>query len=166
MAHELDAIVDCVERSVSGDPWHGPSLDALLADVTPEQAFAHPVPGAHSIVELVLHVTAWTLEVGSRLRGELPALHAIGDWPEPGQCSEARWESARRDLHGAHSEIARLVRTIDPSRLAQISGTARDRALGVGVSYGTMILGLAEHVAYHGGQVAILKRALKSAGNI
>ncbi len=163
MSNESEAILDCLQRSISGDPWHGPSLDVLLADVTPEQAFAHPVPGAHSIVELVLHVTAWTLEVGSRLRGGPPALPAIGDWPEPRQCSDARWESALGDLHAAHSDIVRLVRTFDPLRFSELVGPARDRVLGAGVSHGTMLLGLAQHAAYHGGQVAILKRALAGA---
>jgi hypothetical protein len=75
----IRTLSECLARSVSGDPWHGPSLDALLGDVTPEQAAAHPVPGAHSIVEIVRHVTAWTEEVELRLRGEAPGQPAAGD---------------------------------------------------------------------------------------
>jgi hypothetical protein len=41
---------------ISGDPWHGPALDVLLANVTAEQAVAHSILGAHSIIELELQV--------------------------------------------------------------------------------------------------------------
>ena len=35
-------------------------------------------------------------------------------------------------------------------------GSVRDPAAGTGVTYGTMIVGLATHHAYHAGQIALL----------
>jgi len=43
-----------VKRAFDGPMWHGPALAELVAGVSSEEAAAHPVPGAHSIWELVL----------------------------------------------------------------------------------------------------------------
>ncbi|HXF12524.1 MAG TPA: hypothetical protein VN517_05190, partial [Terriglobales bacterium] len=42
-----------------GEPWHGPALLEILADVNAATAAAHPITNGHSIWELVLHVAAW-----------------------------------------------------------------------------------------------------------
>ena len=155
-------IAESLRQSLAGDPWHGPSIAALLADVTPEDAISHPVAAAHSIIELVLHLAAWTQEVGSRLRGRPPALPAMGDWPAAAGDAGPAWDSARRVLDEAHADLLRLVGNLPAERLDERIGDLREPALGTGVTVAAMLMGLAQHDAYHGGQIAILKRALAS----
>jgi uncharacterized damage-inducible protein DinB len=153
-------IVEPLRQSLSGDPWHGPSIAALLADVTPGDAVAHPVAGAHSIIELVLHLAAWTREVVSRLRGNPPALPVIGDWPPCAGDAGSAWAAARRALDEAHAELVPIAERLSAGRLTERIGDLREPALGTGVTVAAMLAGLAQHNAYHGGQIAILKRAL------
>src|SRR5215471_1218833 len=56
---EIDRILDQMDRSFSADAWHGPSLMSALEGVSPEGASKHPIGGAHSIWELVHHVSSW-----------------------------------------------------------------------------------------------------------
>jgi hypothetical protein len=156
---ELENIAESLCQSPSGDPWHGPSIALLLADVTPGEAMSHPVAGAHSIIELVLHLAAWTQEVGSRLRGNPPALPAIGDWPPYAGDAGSAWASAQQTLHEAHADLLQLVQRLPAGRLSDRVGESREASLGTGVSFAAMLAGLAQHDAYHGGQIAILKRA-------
>jgi uncharacterized damage-inducible protein DinB len=156
----IEDIAESLRRSLSGDPWHGPSIATLLADVTPEDAAARPVAGAHSIVELVLHLAAWTREVGSRLDGNPPALPAMGDWPPCTGDAGTVWAAAQRSLDEAHADLLRLVQRLPAGRLSDRVGELREPALGTGVTVAAMLVGLAEHNAYHGGQIAILERAL------
>jgi hypothetical protein len=157
---ELEHIAESLRQSLAGDPWHGPSIDALLADVTPAEAMSHPVAGAHSIIEIVLHLAAWTQEVGSRAGGRAAALPAIGDWPAHAGDAGSAWASAQRALHEAHADLLELVRRLPAGRLSDRIGELREPALGTGVTVAAMLAGLAQHNAYHGGQIAILKRAL------
>ncbi|MGH7628258.1 MAG: DinB family protein [Gemmatimonadales bacterium] len=64
---EADRIADELARAHGGDPWHGSSARAVLAGVSAAQAAVRPIPNAHTIWELVLHVTGWRREVARRL---------------------------------------------------------------------------------------------------
>ena len=68
---ETSRIADQLHRAYAGPAWHGPALTAILADVTAAEASAHPVPGAHSIWELVLHITVWMWVADRRIAGEV-----------------------------------------------------------------------------------------------
>ena len=56
---ELERIAHELARAHQGDPWHGSNAHAILAGLTAPQAAARPIPGAHSIWELLLHLTGW-----------------------------------------------------------------------------------------------------------
>ena len=60
-----------IHRTVKGPMWHGPALAQVLDGVTHDQAAAHPIAGAHSIWEIVLHVSAWAEISRARIKGEL-----------------------------------------------------------------------------------------------
>lgn len=160
---EIDELISDLERGHAGDPWHGPSRALVLADVSPEEAAWRPPGGVHSIWELVLHMTSWTGEVASRLRGAPPKLPAQGDWPAvASEITEAEWAHAVRALDDAHRELVGVLREMDAATLLEPAITARDAPLGTGVSYGAVARGIAQHDAYHTGQIAILKKLFRS----
>ncbi len=133
---------------------------ALLEDVTASAAARRPIPGAHSIWELVLHMTAWTREVTRRLRGGEPDMPEMGDWPPVGRPTRARWEVAVADLASAHRELVRAVEMCSDERLTAPVGRNREPALGTGHPVNRMLAGIAEHDAYHCGQIAMLRKAV------
>ena len=59
MRSEIARIIDELEREHAGDPWHGSPLRQILEGVDERQAAHRPLPGAHTIWELVLHVTSF-----------------------------------------------------------------------------------------------------------
>jgi uncharacterized damage-inducible protein DinB len=134
--------------------WHGSALADLIGDVTPQQAAEHAIHGAHSIWELVLHATAWTEIARERLVGSpLGDPTPEEDWPPVRDTSADAWRSAVERLKEAHRELAAEVAKLDDSQLI-------GRVPGKDHSVLTMLHGIIEHDAYHGGQIAILKRAL------
>ncbi|HEV2147748.1 MAG TPA: DinB family protein [Longimicrobiaceae bacterium] len=150
-----------LRRSLHGPAWHGPALLEVLADVTPAEACAHPVPGAHSIAELALHALAWIEEVTRRLQGAVAALPERGDWPlPPPDLQDPGWRSIHEELSRGAERLERTVGGFPPERLLeQVAGS--DAQLGGGIRHVVMLHGLAQHNAYHGGQIALLKRALR-----
>lgn len=138
--------------------WHGPALMDLVGDVTADEAAAHPVAGAHSIWELVLHITAWTEIVRQRLVSTTPVeATAEQDWPPVRDQSAEGWRAVVERLKDAHRELAEDVGQMDDARLLA-------RSPGQDYNNVVMLHGVVEHDAYHGGQIAILKRALARSG--
>ena len=159
MAGITDALIQQLSATHSGEPWYGTSREKLLDGVSAKQASFKPVTGGHSIWEQVLHMISWTREVTRRIRGQAPATPAEGDWPTPRDDSDAAWSETRQQLSAAHQEMLATIRTQPADRWDQPVGSTQDPALGTGVTVLGMVIGLAQHDAYHIGQIATLRRA-------
>ena len=150
---QTEMIADQLERAYRGDAWHGPSVRGALEGVDAAMASARPSATAHSIHEIVLHMTAWTREVTRRLRVGVAQDPEMGDWPEAGG-----WDAALAALDAANDELLAAIRASDSAQLADRIGDVRDRSLGSGLSRYVMLHGLVQNHAYHSGQIAVLKK--------
>ena len=149
---ETQNIVEQLRRALEAEPWHGPSLLEILDDVTPEMAAAHPIPGSHSIWELVLHVTAWTRAVRARLQNVATDLKGDENFPPVRTVSAEAWKAAIENLIQAHAELYATVNGFSSADLTKpVPNRPYDRAF--------MLHGLPQHHAYHGGQMQLLKLA-------
>jgi uncharacterized damage-inducible protein DinB len=156
---EITRIIDQLQREHDGDPWHGSPLKSILDGVDAAQAARRPFSGAHSIWELVLHVTGWKREVAKRVGGGAASEPPDGDWPEVGEPTEARWKQSLADLESAHRDLIRAIEVLPEHTLFEPTNDPRDRPLGAGVSYYVLLHGAAQHDVYHAGQIALLKKA-------
>jgi len=153
---DRELVAQQIRLAHDGEAWHGSGLAEILADVTAVQAASRPIPNAHSIWELVLHLTGWTREVTRRLEGADAGVPAEGDWPAVGVVSPSNWDSAKHALAEAHRELARAVSRASGERLAApVSGKGEGAE-----TYQEMLHGLTQHDAYHGGQISLLKKAM------
>lgn len=157
---DLEALRHDLHQLYDGDPWHGSSIKTVLEGIDADTAALRPLSHAHTIWELVLHMTSWTREVASRVGGA-DAKDPV-DWPEPSFAGAgAAWEAAKRDLAAAHAELEAKVAGLGPDDLLRWVGDQRDPRLGTGLPVGTVMRGLLQHDAYHQGQIAILRRAVE-----
>ena len=156
---ETERISNQFERAFSGEAWHGPSVLALLDGVTAAQAAAHPIPGAHSIWELTLHIAAWEDACRRRLEGDPAQLSDDENFPPTTDTSEAAWESAKRKLIDVHRRLLDAIATTDDSRLDQPIIDSTETPFST--VYVTLHGGV-QHSLYHAGQIAILKKAIEA----
>jgi uncharacterized damage-inducible protein DinB len=157
---EIDRIADELQRAHNGDAWHGPSVNSALEGVDRRMATTRPVARGHTICELVLHLTAWTREVTRRMREGVARDPEMGDWPVRTPADDREWSAIIAAFDEANAELADAIAALDESRLDDRIGDERDRAVGGGVSRYVMLHGLAQHHAYHAGQISFLKKAL------
>jgi uncharacterized damage-inducible protein DinB len=156
---DFDALRDDLEQVYDGDPWHGSPITTVLKGVDAETAARRTVTNGHTIWELVLHMTGWTREVASRVRGN-NAGNPPEDWPsQPQKFTDADWRAAQNALRDAHQDLIRAVDALKPADLVRMVGDQRDPAGGTGKTVGSHIRGLLQHHTYHLGQIALLKRA-------
>lgn len=149
-AHEL---ADLLERSFHGGAWHGPAVAETLEGVDAAAAARRPIAAAHSIWEIVHHLTTWHEVPRRRLDGERDEMPPERDnWPAVPEPSEENWQQALKALRSAHQRLhTRLARLSDEELRRPVAGSES--------TIRGMVLGVIQHNAYHGGQIALLRKA-------
>ena len=147
-------LADQIRRSFEGNAWHGDSVLEILADVDAKTAAAKPVPNAHSIWELLLHIAAWDDAVRRRAGGEAVTLKDEQNFPPVKEVSEAAWRQAIESVKQTHNQLIQAVAAFPDSRLM-------DPVPGKTEKYHNffyMFSGIVQHELYHAGQIALLKK--------
>ena len=153
---EIECIADELKRAFDGAAWHGPALMEVLDGIDAKAAAAHPIADAHSIWGLVLHLTTWERVISRRIHGEALMPSDEENFPTIQQSTEAAWREALKNLRTAHADLIQLVSSMNEARL-------NDRVPGKDYDFRFMLAGAVQHAAYHGGQIALLKKASRKA---
>lgn len=163
MRSRASELIDQLHRAFDGEPWHGPSLCDLLRSISPAEAEARPVAEAHTVGELTAHLTAWTHEVARRLEGHPAGEPPEGDWPPSVAATPAGWASMTLALAKAIAHVETVVAGLPASRWDVAMPDARQPEGAAPVTHAQLVLGLIQHLAYHGGQIALLRKAVRPA---
>jgi uncharacterized damage-inducible protein DinB len=149
---EAARIADQLRCAFEGSAWHGPAVLELLSDIDAATAASHPLPDAHSIWELVLHIAAWDGAVHRRIvTGKAVTLNDAQNFPKVKDKSRAAWKETIALLKRTHKDLVRTVTALPDSRL-------HDRVPGKKYNVYVMLHGVTQHELYHAGQIAILKK--------
>jgi hypothetical protein len=150
--NESERLGSQLERALNGGAWHGPSWREALDGVTLKSALHRPIPEAHNIAEIVLHATTWHDVVRRRLEGESPQVSDAEDWPAASFADDAAWGAAVARLFETARSLREAVDHFPEQRLTEWRPGLDDTWFGT-------IAGELQHVLYHAGQIAILRKA-------
>jgi uncharacterized damage-inducible protein DinB len=149
---EISFIADQLNRAFEGSAWHGPALREILEGIDAKAALVRPIANAHCIWELVIHISGWEQVVCDRLQGQTATLTDAENFGHITGTTEQSWQSAIAILRQNHAQLIKLASALPETRL-------NDRVPGKDYDVRFMLHGAVQHVAYHAGQIAILKRA-------
>jgi hypothetical protein len=158
MNTECTRIADQLASTLNGEAWYGDSLRDILGGVTATQALSHPIPSAHSIWELVLHVEAWCKLADGALQGiAIPAWATMPkelDWPPVVAGGEPAWQQAVASCFSSHLKLVEAINGFADERLdATVPGRT--------YNFYRLFQSMTQHAVYHAGQIALLKKALR-----
>lgn len=147
-------IADQLRRAFSGEAWHGPSLRELLAGVSARQACSRPLPSGHNIWELVLHIDVYNrgaLEAAQG--GVMPRIYRTDlDWAVVAGGSDGDWNNLTEQFFRTAEQLTNAMAGFADSRL-------KDTVPGREYDFYRLFHGVVQHSLFHGGQIAMLKRA-------
>lgn len=151
---EVRRIRGHLRATFDGTPWHGQALSGILDGIGALEASAHSVTDAHSIWELVLHMTYWRRVVlaaspDSRSPTTSPILPRTGECPAK-RLREA-WQETRDELHRTQEELLAALDSVDEDRLME---NVPEREY----SFYVLLHGVVQHDVYHAGQIALLRK--------
>ena len=149
---QTQRIADSYRAATVKGAWYGPSLAELLAKIPADLATTPPVPGSHSIAELLQHLLLWNERVRNTSESHpMPRWQPEQEWAEPAiPWSELvpRWNQSR-DL------LEEKIRNFPMEDLArQVPGRT--------YPYEALLHGIVEHAIYHSGQIAMVLSMLRS----
>ena len=150
--NESERLADQIERALNGEAWHGPSWREVLEGIGRGAALQRPVPGAHSIAEIVLHATTWHEVVRRRLQGESPEVSEDQDWPKAAFATDQEWKDAVTRLFDTGRALRDTVAAFPPARLLE-------KRPNVDQNWYALAIGILQHDLYHAGQVGLLRKA-------
>ena len=145
---EIERILDQLNRSWGGPSWTGVDIQPLLDGISEDHARAHPLPNAHSILELTAHMTIWMNTVAARLGGETRELTPEEDWRDVAQLT---WPAAITEMENAQSHLSDVIARLTPDDLDK-------KVAGRKYTIYVMLHGVIQHNLYHAGQIGLLKK--------
>ncbi|MDQ3817755.1 MAG: DinB family protein [Acidobacteriota bacterium] len=149
---EAAYIADELKEIHEGNAWHGPSLREALEGITAEQAAARPLGSAHSIWEIVGHISGWEDVFRQRLEGAQRRAPEE-DFPAAQEASEEAWKQTLAELDGTHARLLSVIASLPDAKLDEM-------VTGTGYSVRYLLHGIVRHHVYHAGQIVILRKAL------
>jgi uncharacterized damage-inducible protein DinB len=148
MTGEIDRIVRMLEKTFEKQPWYGPSVNEVLSHVD-VKTVGNNQGSAHSMIELVLHMTAWRTFAIKRLEGDND--YDVSDdanFPKTGS-----WKEALDGLNASQAALVTAMRKFPEGRLGEIVPSKVHK-----YTYYTLLHGIIQHDVYHLGQIAILRK--------
>lgn len=149
------ALIKELEDVVSAGAWYGAPVMEVLGQVNSE-IIHQRVADAHTIAELLFHMTAWTEEAVYRLAGQAAGEPRRGDWPEPGKLS---WAELVALFASAHHQLLQTINHLPADKWEQ--QITDNRGEGVPSTHEELVRGLIQHHIYHAGQIAILNKQFR-----
>ena len=106
---------------------------------------------AHSIWQIVEHITVWQEAVRRWLQGDPRRPTDAEDWPTIRDTSDAAWQETLRRAHKANDELRDVVMALDESRLDEPMLDGMPKVY-------VALYGIVQHNTYHAGQISLLKK--------
>lgn len=150
--NESGRLANELSKALNGDAWHGPSWREALEGIGREAAIHRPIPDAHTIGDVLLHATTWNDVVRRRLQGELPQVSGAEDWPQTSFADEAGWSAAVARFQETGKALVATVAQFPAEKL-------HDKRPKTERTWYELISGQLQHLLYHAGQIALLKKA-------
>jgi len=148
-------LADQIRRAFDGEAWHGDSISEILHGVDATTASARPIANAHSIWELVLHITTWDDVTIQRAGGKALMPSDDQNFPPVKDTSQVAWEKAVENMKSMHRKLVETVAKFPDARLHdQVPGKTGDH-----YDFYYLFSGIVQHELYHAGQIALLKKA-------
>ena len=149
LQHEL-------EKVFVGQPWYGTPISTIITEGNWQAAYHKQEGSVNSIANILLHMTGWTEEVVSRLKGNPAGEPARGDWPQASEPSEQNWHQLVIDLDEANSNLIKTMQVFPDDQWNEPINDVRGSEPVT--SYKELVYGIIQHQIYHAGQIALLNR--------
>lgn len=153
MKTEIESIIASLQEVLSGNPWYGKSLLAVLNGIDPSIVHKKPDSESHSIIELLYHMVTWAEFTERRLAKDknmdLEAFRAL-DWRK----TDPETHTWNNGISEFTSEINKIIKLLKDSGDEILEDKVDYREY----NFRYLLNGLIHHNIYHIGQIAYVNK--------
>jgi DinB superfamily len=152
---ETQRILAQYDMVLHGNAWHGDPIWQILDGISVECAAHRPIPNAHTIWEVVMHMTFWEDVAERRMAGQRAGLDEALNFPPMPAPTEGNWQTTLERFRASNEEFGKALSKLDTARLDELSAAGKR-------SFYDEAHGLIQHNVYHAGQIALLKKSFET----
>jgi uncharacterized damage-inducible protein DinB/heme-degrading monooxygenase HmoA len=148
-----------LERTHHGKNWLDENFAEKLKSVTEAEAFEAPVPGVHSVAEILWHCIYWRTVLIQHLRGNTTYRDETVDQFNFLPMEELRkkgWAGMQREMDETQSSLIQLM--------GEKTDRFLEREYKPGYTYEYIVEGIIQHDIYHLGQIGLVLKILTVTG--
>ncbi len=149
----------------NGEPWQDSTYEGKLAGLSAETAFRQPIPGIHSVAEILSHVRWWRHAILHRLQGGTTSklsMTSPENWLSLENLQQEGWENIKADADQVRDEIIQLIENQTDDFLDRVFANVE----GKDYDMRYLVQGVLQHDNYHLGQMALVLRILEVQDNL
>ena len=138
-----------------GGSWQGECYKEKLKTVSEENAFQQPVPGVHSIAEIIWHCIYWRTTLLKSANGELGYRDSTVDklnFLPVEQLKQEGWENLHDKLLTTQQQLLSMLTIKSESFL--------EEEYKKGKTFFHLVEGIVQHDIYHLGQIGLVQKML------
>lgn len=142
----LQEIVHTLKDTYDGYAWHGSSVKEVLLKIPSDKVEAR-IGNSHSIIELVMHMTAWRTFVIQKLQGNNEyKVSEEANFPSGESLTEAIVQLDKSQL-----ELLEALSGFDSNKLGEYVPSQK-------YSFYKLLHGIVHHDLYHLGQIVMITK--------
>lgn len=155
--HILQQLVDIQHTRT----WIGSSYDSMLKGVEDDLVFVRPIPGLHSIADIISHLTLWRTEALLKVKTGKGSKtdESEENWLPEEKLRAKGWTRIKAEYDNSLPELIELLKDKEDSFLDQ---EYYDPDFKRHYPYSFLLNGMLHHDTYHLGQLGIIIKFLKS----
>jgi uncharacterized damage-inducible protein DinB len=146
MKTEVQKLGDILRHTFEKNAWHGPAVMEVLNSID-EHIVHKKFNSAHSIIELVAHMTAWRVFVTEELSRNIN--YKVSE--EMNFPVVKSWQEAVDGLVASQEKLLTSLEKFPDERLSEVVPNRPYK-------FFTMLHGIVHHDLYHLGQIVLIKK--------
>ena len=156
MNKEIQYIITTLQNTLSGEPWYGRPVVAMLEEIDASTSYKKPNDNSHSLADLLYHIITWAEFTLARLEGDSKKddrYFEPFDWRQIDPAVHT-WQAGIKKFNQLNRQIIDILQTKDDAFLKEIVDYRE-------YNFRFLLHGYIQHNIYHIGQVAYLKKLLE-----
>lgn len=153
---KISSYIRQFEQLYSGGSWQDESFEAKLQDITNETAFTQPLPGVHSIAEIIWHSLYWRtvlikiMEGNDRYKDETAEKY---NFLPVETLKQQGWNHLWNEWKKSQEQIIQYLSEKTDRYLEEKGPGKTDREY--------IVEGIVQHDIYHLGQIGLIKKIMR-----